>query len=193
MLYRNLGGLRFQDVTKKTGVGDRGWTLASAWADYDEDGDMDLFVCNDFGENTLFRNERGWFSNVTHLSGVAVDGFGMSVTWGDYDNDGDLDVYLAGMYSDAGQWIFQRDELLPVPNFIRGIRDRVLGMLDYMTDGNRLLRNEGNGSFTEVAKQCGVDYGQFAWCSPWIDFDNDGDLDIYSVNGFWTGPDTDDL
>ena len=192
-LFRNVGGLRFEDVTDFTGVGDNGWTLACTWGDYDNDGDPDLFVCNDFGQNSLFRNEGGTFTDMTYLSGVAVDGFGMSVSFGDYDNDGDMDVYLSGMYSNAGQWIFNKKELLPVPDFVDHIRQNVFGMLDYMTDGNRLLRNEGNGKFTEVAKKAGVDYGQFAWASPWFDFDNDGFLDLYCNNGFWTGPDTDDL
>jgi hypothetical protein len=186
VLFRNRGGLRFEDVTASEGVGDRGWTLAVTWGDYDGDGDPDLLVCNDFGANTLYRNDGGRFTDVTAPSGVAVDGFGMSAAFGDYDNDGDLDLYLAGMYSNAGQWIFRREELLP-GDLLKPWRERVLGTLDYMTDGNRLLRNDGNGRFSEVARQAGVDYGQFAWGSPWVDFDNDGHLDLYCCNGYWSG------
>jgi hypothetical protein len=191
VLLRNEGGLRFRDATSEKGVGDRGWALAVAWGDYDGDGDPDLFVCNDFGSNTLYRNDGGRFSDVTAEAGVAVDGFGMSAAFGDYDNDGDLDLYLAGMYSNAGQWIFKRDELLP-GEMLRGIRERVLGTLDAMTDGNRLLRNEGGGRFADVARAAGVDYGQFAWGSPWVDFDNDGILDLYSCNGYWSGTNPED-
>ena len=124
---------------------------------------------------------------------MTVDGFGMSATFADYDNDGDLDIYIAGMYSEAGQWLFDKKEMLPVPRWVDHIRKHVLGMLDSMTDGNRLLRNNGDGTFTEIAKQSGVDHGQFSWCSPFLDFDNDGHLDIYTVNGFWSGADTKDL
>ncbi len=191
VLFRNAGGLRFRDVTAALGVGDRGWTLAVAWGDVDGDGDPDLFVCNDFGSNTLYRNDGGRFTDVTGPSGVAVDGFGMSASFGDFDNDGDLDVYLAGMYSNAGQWIFKREELLPGP-FLVKFRDQVLPLLDTMTDGNRLLRNEGDGRFTDVARPAGVDYGQFAWGSPWVDLDNDGRLDLYGCNGYWTGQSAED-
>ncbi len=186
VLYHNTGGLRFRDVTSALGVGDRGWTLAVTWGDYDNDGDPDLFVCNDFGTNALYRNDGGTFTDVTAESGVSVDGFGMSASFGDFDNDGDLDLYLAGMYSNAGQWIFKRDELLPGPFLVR-FREQILPLLDFMTDGNRLLRNEGNGKFVDIARAAGVEYGQFAWGSPWVDLDNDGRLDLFCCNGYWTG------
>ncbi len=193
-LFRNRGGLTFEDVTGRAGVGDRGWGLACSWGDYDNDGDPDLFVCNDFGTNALYRNDgKGRFTDVTSRSGVDVATFGMSSCFGDYDNDGDLDLFLAGMYSNAGQWIFKRKELLPVPWMLSFIRNRVLGTLDGMTDGNRLLRNDGDGRFTEVAAAAGVEYGQWAWGSPWVDIDNDGWLDVYCCNGYWTGPDEEDL
>jgi hypothetical protein len=193
VLFKNLGGLKFKDVAREAGVDDRGWTLAVGWFDFDDDGDPDLLVCNDFGANALYRNDgRGRFKDITRGSGVAIPTFGMGVSFGDYDGDGDLDVYLAGMYSNAGQWIFKRTELLPIPIF-QGIRQKVLGTFDVLTDGNRLLRNDGRGQFTDVAKDARVDYGQFAWCSPFVDVDNDGWQDLYSCNGYWSGPESDDL
>jgi len=191
VLFRNLGDLRFRDVSGEAGVGDRGWTLAVAWGDLDGDGDPDLFVCNDWGPSSVYRNDRGRFSDVTRAAGLGAPAFGMSAAFGDYDNDGDLDLFAPGMYSNAGQWLFKRREMLPVPWFLAGLRNRVLGTLDGMTDGNRLLRNDG-GRFSEVARAAGVDYGQFAWGGVWVDFDNDGYLDLYGANGFWSGPDAED-
>jgi hypothetical protein len=191
-LLRNRGGLKFKDVTSWARVGDRGWGLAAAWADYDDDGDPDLFVCNDFGTNALYRNDGGRFVDVTSSSGVDVATFGMSSAFADYDHDGDLDLYISGMYSNAGQWIFRRKEMLPVPWWLGFLRTWVLGMLETMTGGNRLLRNDG-GRFVETAVKAGVDYGQFAWGSPWLDFDNDGWADLYCTNGYWSGPDEADL
>ncbi len=191
VLYRNLGGLRFADVTKEAGVGDRGWTFSLAWGDVDADGDPDLFVCNDWSRSTLYLNDGGRFTDVTTSRGMGGAAFGMSAAFGDYDNDGDLDMMAAGMYSNAGRWLFKKRELLPVPWFLSGMRTRILGTLDGMTSGNRLFRNEG-GAFADVARPAGVDYGQFAWGTVWIDADNDGFLDLYGCNGFWTGSDPED-
>ena len=67
-----------------------------AWGDYDSDGDQDLYVSNDFGRNTLYRNNNdGTFQDVAHETGTIDFGFGMSATFGDIDNDGDLDIYIA--------------------------------------------------------------------------------------------------
>ncbi|MFP3941116.1 MAG: CRTAC1 family protein [Thermoanaerobaculia bacterium] len=120
-LYRNEGDFRFTDVTEEAGVGDTGLCLGSAFADYDDDGWPDLWVANDFGRKTLYRNlgsgsgagsgagpgaERGGgpdgvaFEDVTVESGTLAYGAGMSSTVGDYDNDGLLDLYVAHIRSE---------------------------------------------------------------------------------------------
>ena len=100
-LYRNLGGQGFADVTASAGVSNAGnYGMGVAAADYDNDGDPDLFVCN-YGPNVLFRNNGdGTFTDIAADAGVAGAGDGNTVgaVWLDYDNDGYLDLY-AGNYS----------------------------------------------------------------------------------------------
>jgi hypothetical protein len=99
-LLRNLGGLRFEDVTEHAGVREGGLTLGVAFADYDRDGDQDLYVANDFGRNALLRNEGdGTFTDISAQSDAIDFGFGMSSSWGDVDGDGDLDLYTSNVHS----------------------------------------------------------------------------------------------
>ena len=103
-LYRNDGGFRFSDVTAESGLGvnNRRFSLAASWSDYDDDGDPDLYVANDFGKNNLYRNDGGKFLDVAEALGVEDTGNGMSVTWEDVDNDGHIDLYVGNMWSSAG-------------------------------------------------------------------------------------------
>jgi hypothetical protein len=89
-LLRNDGGWRFTDVTVESGmdVHNRRWSYAAAWEDFDNDGDSDLCVANDFGRNNLYRNDRGRFVDVAAEAGVEDIASGMSVTGGDYNDDG---------------------------------------------------------------------------------------------------------
>ena len=64
-------------------------------ADYDNDGDQDLYVANDYGRNNLYRNDNGHFSDVAHVAGVEDISAGMSVSWGDYNHDGHMDLYVS--------------------------------------------------------------------------------------------------
>src|SRR5262249_43589581 len=107
-LFRNVDGRRFEDVTEKAGLSDDHWTYSSAAADYDRDGDADLYVVNDFGPNFLMRNDgNGRFTDVT--DDVTRDpGNGMSASWCDLDNDGRLDLYLSNMWNEAADRIVAR-------------------------------------------------------------------------------------
>jgi hypothetical protein len=90
------------------------FSYAACWDDYDEDGDIDLFVTNDFGRDNLYRNDGGFFHDVADEAGVADLGPGMSSCWGDYDNDGRMDLYVSNMFSSAGNRIAHN------PSFTRG-------------------------------------------------------------------------
>ncbi|MEK7469513.1 MAG: VCBS repeat-containing protein [Planctomycetota bacterium] len=192
-LYRNKGGLKFEEVGEDAGVNDTGWTLAATWGDANNDNWPDLLTANDFGVKSLYINQKdGTFEEDAEDAGCLDRGFGMSTAFGDIDNDGDFDIYFSNMYSNTN-WIFQRTEILPMPWFLHWLRTQILGTLDSMTLGNTLCLNNGDGTFSNITANSGVDYGQWAWGSEFIDYDADGDLDIYCANGFISGTDAEDL
>ena len=93
-LYRNESGKHFVDVTKQAQVGDNGYGLGVVSADYDGDGDVDIYVTN-LGSNVLYQNNgNGTFSDVTQIAGLTSDLLSTSAAFFDYDRDGDLDLYL---------------------------------------------------------------------------------------------------
>lgn len=178
-LWINRGDGTFAEEAARRGVADTGWSLAAAFADYDEDGDPDLYVANDYGQHRLFRNRGdGAFDDVTATSGAGDTGFGMGVTWFDYDGDGRLDLYVSNMYSTAGNRILGRGP--------GKLRPEDHAMLLKMARGNTLLRNLGGGKFEDVTASTGGGRAGWAWGSAEFDHDNDGVPDLYVVNGFRT-------
>lgn len=183
VLYRNLGNGRFEDVTAESGLHENNnrFSHACTWNDFDQDGQLDLFVANDFGRKNLYRNEGGGrFRDVTAETGVEDAGAGMSVALGDYDEDGWEDVYFGNMWSSAGRRVTtQSDFKSDSPQAPKEVYRR-------HARGNSLFRNQRTG-FQDVTLPAGVEMGRWAWCSDFVDFDNDGSLDLYIVNGFVTG------
>jgi hypothetical protein len=193
-LYRNNGDGTFTDVSKAAGVADPGWGLAAAWADYDNDGWPDLYVGNEFGRNKLFRNQgNGTFRNVGIESGTADRGAAMGVTWGDMDADGDLDLFVSNMYANSKWLLFHPDFPRPVPWYLSFFTERIHQITEEITRGSSLFRNNGNGTFTDVSDAAGVRDGQWGWGAEFLDYDDDGRLDIYATNGFVSGPILDDV
>ena len=178
VLLRNQGGGRFARV-ENTALKLFKNTYQATWADYDNDGDMDVYVVSDFAPNNLYRNDgAGGFTDVTDETGTADIGFGMGASWGDFDEDGLLDLYVTNMYSKAGLRITaQLDEV--DPNFGR------------MARGNTLFRNKASG-FERVSslERPGllVEKAGWGWGSQFVDLDNDSDLDIYALSGYYTAP-----
>ena len=153
-------------------------TFQSTWADYDGDGDPDLYAANDFAPNNMLRNDGGEFTDVTEQTETADIGFGMGVSWGDYDNDGLQDLYVCNMYSKAGNRIMaQIPQLDPRITMLAG--------------GNSLFQNRG-GHFRKVSGADStsllVEKVGWAWGGQFVDFDNDGFLDIYSLSGYYSAP-----
>jgi hypothetical protein len=174
-LYRNEGGWKFIDVSKKAGVDDKEYSLGVAVGDYDNDGDLDFYV-NNYGPNVLYRNNGdGTFSDVTKQAGVA-NGFkvGAGTCFLDADKDGDLDLYVSN-YLD-----FSYDKHVPILR--RGFP--VYATPRYFSPApDDLYRNNGNGTFTNVSKSSGV--GQHAgWGMGTVcaDYDSDGDTDVFIAN-----------
>jgi len=156
-LYKNLGNDTFEDVTEAMGVfNPNGRGMGVGAADYDGDGFVDIYVSNDHMVNFLYHNEGGKsFKEVGIPSGTAFNQVGegtisMAVDFADYDNDGNIDLFV----SDDG----------------------------YCS----LYKSNGNGIFTEMAYPSGIAVAaaqHVGWSSSFIDYDNDGDVDIFKVNG----------
>jgi Tfp pilus assembly protein PilF/peroxiredoxin len=187
VLLRNDGHGRFSDVTADVGLSEHNdrFSFAAAWADYDDDGWPDLLVANDFGRKNLYRNQgakdgRVTFKDVAATAGVEDHGAGMSATFLDYDNDGHLDIYTGNMWTAAGLRVTSEPGFKPdAPAGIRELYKR-------HARGNSLFRNRGDGTFEDVSLAAGAEMGRWAWSSDALDFDNDGNEDLYVVNGMFT-------
>ena len=144
-LYHNMGDGTFVPQTKACGILDDGEGMACSVADYDNDGFSDLMVMN-FGDFVLYRNKGdGTFENVTAKAfpdGIDEIWYGGS-SWGDFDGDGFLDVYVAG-YVDLSE--NRGNSGLRFP-------------MDFKGFPNYLYRNNGDGTFTDIAKEAGVEDG----------------------------------
>ena len=174
-LYRNDGGWRFADVTEEAGVGDTGYGLGVAAGDYDNDGDLDLYL-NNFGPNVLYRNNGdGTFTDVTDQAGVGNgDQVGAGTCFLDMDADGDLDLYAAN-YVD---FTFAKHRTVRFNGY-----PAYVGPMDYQPTPDTLYRNNGDGTFTDVSAASGIaahpGTGMGMICS---DYDQDGDTDIFVGN-----------
>ena len=171
-LYHNDGNWTFTDVTEKAGVGGKRFAFGCSAADYDDDGDVDLYVLC-YGPNELYRNNGdGTFTDVSEASGLADPRWSLNAPWLDYDNDGDLDVFVSNYLEyDEGKFrSYYAAAGYPGP-------------LSYNGVSSALYRNEGNGTFTDVTKEAGVHNPEGrAMSSTAADLNNDGWIDIYVAN-----------
>ena len=142
-LYRNNGDLTFTNVTMKAGVGHEGMGMAVVAADYDNDGDQDIFVSN-WGQNVFYRNNGdGTFTDITSKAGLENNLFGIGSTFFDYDKDGFLDLYIGNYieYDPDYQYYYAAD--------------RFPGPLSYHGQPDILYHNNGDGTFSDVTKIAG--------------------------------------
>ncbi len=188
-LFKNEGSFKFRDVTKESGLDQNNlrWSLAASWEDYDDDGDQDLYVANDFGRNNLYRNDGGKFIDVAAQSGVEDSASGMAVTWGDYNRDGNMDVYVSNMFSAAGNRITFQEQFKPDAS------PEVRKRLQRFARGSTLMKASGSGSFDDISEAAGVAMARWAWGTSFADLNNDGWQDIVVANGNITGEDPGDL
>ena len=180
-LYRNNGDGTFADVTDKAGVGDVGWGMGAAVADYNNDGFEDLYVTC-VGPNRLFRNNGdGTFADVTDKAGVGDPRWSAGAAFFDYDADGQLDLFVSNYVAfdfqnlpEFGKGKLCQYKSIPVQCGPRGLPG----------DGDSLYHNNGDGTFTDVTKRAGVAdpngyYGLGVIAS---DFDDDGLTDLFVAN-----------
>jgi len=170
-LYRNNGDLTYSDVTKTAGVGNEGLGMAVVTADYDNDGDQDIYVTN-WGPNVFYQNNGdGTFKDITKSAGLENDMYGLGCTFFDYDLDGYLDLYLGNYITfDPDYKYFYAADKFPGP-------------LSYQGQPDVLYHNNGDGTFTDVTKKAGVynPDGRAMGVSS-CDYDDDGDFDIFVAN-----------
>jgi hypothetical protein len=200
-LYRNNGDGTFTNVTEKAGVGDTGLCLGVVWGDYNDDGYPDLFVVNDFGRKTLYRNNGDdTFTDTTVKSKTLAYGAGMSASYVDYDNDGKFDLYVTHIRSEHS-WYAETPTVLrymlrsftqgtwrtDFPLYMEIFRQSGLGFVgvfQQMASGNTLLRNKGDGTFEDVTLKANANPMGWFWGAAFADFDNDGWQDLYAANGW---------
>ncbi|NOZ03610.1 MAG: VCBS repeat-containing protein, partial [FCB group bacterium] len=178
VLYHNRGDGTFEEVSVRAGVAVRGWAMAPAWGDYNNDGWLDLFVAR-YGENVFyFNNGDGTFTDRTRETGLGGRrGFWTGASWGDFNRDGLLDLYVCGYvrYSrpETGKTSLQYQAEVPAS----------INPSAFEPERNLLYRNNGDGTFTEMAEKAGVEDSKGrSLSSVWCDFDNDGWPDLYVAN-----------
>ena len=189
VLYRNLGGFRFEDVTDKAGVGHPGWAMGVCIGDVDGDGAPDIYVTG-LGRNYLYRNNRdGTFSEIAVQSGVAAGGWSTGCGFADYDRDGRLDLFVSR---------YVHVDLDNLPEFgkgtgkgegrgatcqYRGVAVQC-GPRGLPGESDLLFHNDGNLRFSEVSERAGVrdTHEYYGLGIAWFDYDGDGWPDLYVTN-----------
>ena len=175
VLYRNNGDGTFTDVTDQTGVGDLGYGMGVASADYDNDGDADFYLAN-FGADAFYRNNgNGTFTQVSKEIGIDNPEWAVAGVFLDYDLDGDLDLFIVNY--------------LQYPMVVRQSNPKN-GMIGYQHPrafqgtADRLYQNNGDGTFTDVSFVAGITNAEEGrgMAAVAFDYDNDHWPDIYVAN-----------
>ena len=179
-LYKNLGGMRFADVTAAAKLTVAGFGMGAAAADFDNDGWRDLYVTA-YPRNALFRNNGdGTFRDVTAKAGVAAGNWSTGAAWGDYDADGDLDLYVSRYvdFDPRRTSAKGKDPSCSYRGALVACGPRGLpGLPDV------LYRNNGDGTFTDVSRQAGIrDPRYYGFNVLWLDYNGDGRQDIFVAN-----------
>ncbi len=177
-LYRNNGDGTFTDVTGKAGVGDRHWSMAAGVVDYDNDGDVDIYLLN-YGPNVFYRNNNdGTFTDITDSLGLrgpdSLNGFtkwSVGVAFWDYNRDGALDMMVGNFLAFDPAYVSPTmPDMMPHP-------------AEYHGQASLLYRQEKDGRFTDVTREVGLYYPESKCMGLTVfDYDDDGDLDLFQGN-----------
>ncbi len=205
-LYRNLGGLRFEDITHSSGISTgQKWCTGAGFADLDNDGDLDLHVCAYRSENMVFLNDgKGHFQETAQSLGLNFNGASIMMSFADYDQDGFLDGYLVThRYVDIvdsklpsntretmDRNLLKRGksgyEIAPAYEELFGIVDKGGGRMELMITGqaDHLFQNDQDQRFTDVSHSAGIAGNDIGLAAIWWDYNDDGAPDIYVSNDY---------
>jgi hypothetical protein len=177
-LWHQDADLKFTDITGKAGLTRKGWGMGVAVADFDNDGNLDLFVTG-YGGNALYRNKGNCtFEDVTDKAGVRGGGFSTGAAWADYDRDGNVDLFVS-------RYVHVDINNLPVPGSTKFCQFKgapvQCGPWGMEGETDLLYHNRGDGTFEEVSKKAGVDDPEkyYGLGVTWGDYDNDGWPDLF--------------
>ena len=207
--YRNDGNMNFTDISSTIGLFQTDlFSYGVSFADIDNDGDLDAFISNRDGEadnqrNYLYRNDDGIFSDITGSAGLSMSSHlsFCSIIF-DYNKDGFQDIYISNdkpdnlniLYKNNGDGTFE--DVSEFSGAGIGINAMTTTIGDYNNDGwfdiyvtntpegNELLKNNGDGTFTNVAEETGTTFNSIGWGAVFLDADNDGLLDLYVSSDF---------
>ena len=197
LLFHNEGNGVFTQILNGSIVNDAGQSTGCAWGDYDRDGKLDLFVCNQNDQNNFLyhNNGNGTFTRITTGSIVNDGGWSRSCAWGDYDNDGWLDLFVVN-YQGQNDFLYHNNHNGTFTRVYNGpqIADGKWGSgctwADYDNDGfldlfvtnndapNQLFHNEGNGNFT-LSNTLPSNEESYSYSAHWGDYNNDGWIDLF--------------
>jgi hypothetical protein len=183
-LYRQGADGKFTNITEQAGLMVKGWGMGVAVADFDNDGNLDLFVSG-FGHSVLYRGLGNCkFEDVTEKTGLGgITGFATGAAWGDYDRDGHVDLFVSR---------YTHVDMDHLPAF--GSDEKFCRFKGVLVQcgpwgmpgeaGNYLFHNRGDGTFEEVSKKAGMDNPQhrYGLSAVWADYDNDGWPDLFLAN-----------
>ena len=182
-LYHQGAEGKFVNITDQAGVMAKGWGMGVAAADFDNDGNLDLFVTG-YGHSVLYRGLGNCkFEDVTEKSGLGgITGFATGAAWGDYDRDGHVDLFVSR---------YTHVDMNHLPAFgsdekfcrFKGVLVQC-GPWGMQGEGDYLFHNRGDGTFEDVSKKAGMDDPQhrFGLGAIWADYDNDGWPDMFLAN-----------
>jgi enediyne biosynthesis protein E4 len=177
-LFRNEGAMKFRDVTASAGLAGEGYSIGAAAADYDNDGDVDLFVVG-VNRNILYCNlGNGRFEDITARSLIRSAKWAVAGGWFDYDRDGWLDLFVVNYV----QWSLDRDRFCgdPSRNLRTYCHPRYFGELS-----NTLYRNRRDGTFEDVSDRSGIArFGGKGMGVAFADYDQDGNMDVLVTNDY---------
>jgi len=206
LFYQNNGNGTFTKIIDGIVVSDGANSISPSWVDFDNDGDLDLYVGNHDDGNYLYRNDGDEFARITQGAIVTDVAHTNCVNWADYDNDGDVDLFVANAWGNNNDCLYENNgdgtfAKITTGNIVENGFDSFGGSWgDYDNDGdldlfvtqvrwnypaasfNFLYQNNGDGTFSTVSDQEIATDGAYSYGSSWGDYDNDGDPDLFVAN-----------